>query len=316
VFSAVLRTTTGRRGPTWLTVIALGAAGSTVGLIVAPPAANADPIGSCSTTTGVIVAVDFAAWGGNIERGCDATLSTGYDALHVAGFTTAGDTQDGPTFICRINNEPPPAQENCVATPPAGAYWSYWHADVGQNTWSYSEVGAANYHPPAGSVDAWTFGATDIDGTTGQPSFSPNAVRATNTSVGSDSTTTTTAPSPITTTTSTTPRPSSSAGGGSSAPVRPSSPTTARAGGTATATTPATAPSSTTPAPTTTTMPRRSTPARSGRGNSNPKIVDVQPSAIAKVSSGSPVSVLIGAAAIAALIGAGAVVAWRRRRMS
>src|ERR1700722_16697859 len=64
--------------------------------------AAADPIASCSTTTGVIVAGDFSHWGGQVERGCDATLTTGYDALHAAGFTTAGDNEDGPAFVCRI----------------------------------------------------------------------------------------------------------------------------------------------------------------------------------------------------------------------
>lgn len=315
MFAAALRASAGRRGRTWLAVTALGAAGCTAGLIVgATTTANADPIGECSTTAGVIVAVDFTAWGGNIERGCDATLTTGYDALHAAGFTTAGDVQDGPTFICRIDGDPTPTQQDCVATPPADAYWSYWHADVGQNTWSYSHVGAADYHPPAGSVDAWTFGATDIDGTTGQPSFSPDAVRATNTSVGSGSTTST--PPPTTTTTTPAPRSPSTGDGGSSAPVRPSSPTTTKAGGTATA--PPTTPWSTTsgPSTTTTTTPGRSKPATPGEGRSRPKIVDVQQSAMTKPSSGSPVSVLVGAGVILALAGAGGLVAWRRRRMS
>ncbi len=71
----------------------------------------------CSTTTGVIVAVDFAPWGGDIERGCDSTLTTGYDALHAAGFTTAGDDHDGPAFICRIDDDPPPSQDPCIDTP-------------------------------------------------------------------------------------------------------------------------------------------------------------------------------------------------------
>ena len=58
--------------------------------------------------------------------GCDATPSTGYDALQAAGFITAGDDHDGPAFICRIglaaegtsSFEPTPAQDPCIVTPP------------------------------------------------------------------------------------------------------------------------------------------------------------------------------------------------------
>jgi len=133
-----------------LLVPVLVMATTTVGLAVAVGSsspAGADPIGSCTSTSGVIVAVDFAPWGGNIERGCDATLTTGYDALQAAGFTTAGDEHDGPEFICRIDDDPPPSQDPCVNTPPATAYWSYWHADAGQDTWTYSTLGRPAISP-------------------------------------------------------------------------------------------------------------------------------------------------------------------------
>ena len=104
-------------------------AGSLAWSVMGPVlSAAADPLGDCSTTSGVIVAVDFSHWGGNYERGCDATLTTGYDALQAAGFTTAGDSQDGPAFICRIDDEPPPSADPCIDTPPASAYYRLkWH---------------------------------------------------------------------------------------------------------------------------------------------------------------------------------------------
>jgi hypothetical protein len=282
----------------------------------APPAA-ADPIGQCTTTAGVIVAVDFAAWGGDVERGCDASLTpstTGLAAMTEAGFTMAGDAQDGPLFVCRIDNEPPPAQDACIATPPADAYWSYWHADAGQNTWSYSQLGAASYHPPAGSVDAWTFGATDISGTDGQPTFPPSAVRANNTTVTSPSTTTI----PTTTAPTIGPTPTTTAGatvGASTgpltgtSPVRPSSPTTTAASGAGRRTVPSTATTST-PA---TTAPS-STRSAGERPRSLPKIVDVTPAAIDTHSGGSPVPLLIGAGVLVVVTGAAGAVARRRRR--
>ncbi len=146
--------------------------------LIEPGPASADPLDSCTPTSGVIVAVDFGHWGGSVQRGCDATPTTGFDALHAAGFSTAGTRHDGPGFICRINNYPTPAEEACVLTPPASAYWSYWHANPGQDSWSYSNLGATSYHPKPGSVDAWVFGGTDTGGTYGGPSFTPAAVRA------------------------------------------------------------------------------------------------------------------------------------------
>ncbi|MGH9018747.1 MAG: hypothetical protein ACRDY1_13440, partial [Acidimicrobiales bacterium] len=281
---------------------ALVVAGATGLLLASAATAAADPIGDCTTTVGVVVVVDFAAFGGNIERGCDASPTTGYNALYDAGFTTAGDERDGPTFICRIDDEPPPSQVACVTTPPADEYWSYWHADAGQNTWSYSALGAADYHPPPGSVDAWTFGATDIDGTTGQPTFAPSAVRATNTGVTPPSTTTTTTAHAAPTTTPTTVPPTSSGhggqAGGSSPPVSVPSPAAAHAGATTT-------PSSTTVAPpptsTTTTVVA---PATGDKGRRSPLIVDASPATPPASSSGSPLPIVLGVVLAAVLGGA------------
>ncbi len=133
--------------------------------------AVADPVSSCSTSRGVLVVVDFRHFGASITRGCDATPSTGYDALHAAGFTTAGTHHDGPGFICRIDGHPSVGQDPCFNTPPATAYWSYWHANAGQTSWSYSTNGAQSYSPQPGSIDAWVFGGTS------PPSFSPAVAR-------------------------------------------------------------------------------------------------------------------------------------------
>ncbi len=146
----------------------------------AAPAA-ASPMSSCTASVGAVVAVDFGHWGGPVVRGCDANPTTGYDLLHNGGFTTTGTQHDGPGFICRIGNAafssgtqyPTPAEDACVVTPPANAYWSYWIAPKGQDTWSYSPLGAMSDVPKAGEVEAWTFG-----GTTGQPDFTPASVRA------------------------------------------------------------------------------------------------------------------------------------------
>ncbi|MEV7085850.1 prenyltransferase/squalene oxidase repeat-containing protein [Streptomyces sp. NPDC093085] len=152
-------------------------------LTTAPPAA-ADPIGDCTAAKGAIVAVDFGPFGGTVERGCDASPTTGYELLHDAGFTTTGTQHDGPAFICRIGKGasgtqyPTPDKEPCVLTPPATAYWSYWIASPGQDEWSYSQYGAMDRKLKDGDVDAWVYGGTDVGGSTGRPTFSPDDVRA------------------------------------------------------------------------------------------------------------------------------------------
>ncbi len=164
-------------------LVTLGA--GVVFLTTAPPA-GADPIKKCTRTKGAVVAVDFGRWGGPVVRGCDTTPTTGYELLHTAGFTTQGTGHDGPAFICRIGNRsfgkgrqyPTPAEEDCVLTPQATAYWSYWIASPGQRKWTYSPLGAMSRALRPGDVDAWVFGATDIGGTKGRPSFTPDEVRA------------------------------------------------------------------------------------------------------------------------------------------
>ncbi len=186
-----------------------GTAGTAASLIAMAVPAGAQSIGDCSTTTGVIVVVDLAHWGGTIERGCAADGSAGstngLQALHTAGFTTAGVLAYGTAFICRIDTKPTATQTSCTKTPPSTGYWSYWHADAGQTTWSYSQLGVRTYKPPPGSVTLWTFGGTNVTGTsgTGRPpaTLTPTALRATNTtpSGGGGPTTTTTAAPPTTT---------------------------------------------------------------------------------------------------------------------
>jgi hypothetical protein len=318
-----------RRPGLWTLVlgaaVAVAGLGPGLGLLSGSPPAAADPIQECSTTTGVIVVVDFAPWGGNIVRGCDSTLTTGYDALNAAGFTPAGDAHDGPAFVCRIDNDPPPSQDPCITTPPTSAYWSYWHADVGQNTWSYSQLGAMSYHPPPGSVDAWVFGASNVAGTTGQPSFTPAQVRATN--VGP----------PITTTTAPTTSPTSSGGGGTSPPLisnpsgpgpgstNPGGPVSAASSGTRSTTSPKSGSTTTTTSSTIATSTSTSKPQSKqvpsgasgnsgGPGRSSPKIVNASATTAKQPSAGSPLPFVVGAVVVVAFLGGATAVALRRRR--
>ncbi|MFC8854407.1 hypothetical protein ACFT5D_15290 [Streptomyces sp. NPDC057144] len=173
---------------------ALAAAVAALGVTAPSATADPQPMGRCTTTSGVVLAVDFSDWGGPLFRSCGTTPTTGYELLNQGGWRTTGTGHDGPAFICRIGYSgyqngkqfPTPAQDDCVLTPPASAYWSYWHADRGENTWEYSQLGAMLYKPKPGSVDLWVFGGTDIGGTKGRPTVTPDQLRAHNTKPSGD----------------------------------------------------------------------------------------------------------------------------------
>jgi hypothetical protein len=171
-------------------VLLAGAMAAAIAWAGRPASASALPIGDCTTTSGVVVAVDFAHWGGPVLRSCGTTPTTGYALLNQGGWQTAGTEHDGPGFICRIGYSgydggtmfPTAAEEACVLTPPASAYWAFWEAGPGQDTWSYSQSGAMGAVPAPGSVELWVFGSTNLGGTAGSavPTFSPASVRALN----------------------------------------------------------------------------------------------------------------------------------------
>lgn len=290
---------------------AAGALALTAGALAAtagPASAAPQPMGRCTTSAGVVLAVDFSDWGGPVYRSCGTTPTTGYELLNQGGWRTTGTGHDGPAFICRIGYSgyqggkqfPPPSQDDCVLTPPASAYWSYWHADPGVNTWEYSQLGAMLYKPKPGSVDLWIFGATNVEGTKGRPAITPDQLRARN---------------------------ATPTGGGAQAPyeskkANPLPPGTdtgpAPAAGGKPAPTPSAAPSATpTVAPSASPPPTASAPASaapSAPAAPSTKVLDAAPAADAPHDAGSFTPVAVTAALVLLIGGAGAYAAKRRRR--
>lgn len=286
--------------------------------------ATALPMNRCSTTTGVVVAVDFGHWGGPVVRGCGSTPTTGYQLVNQGGFGTTGTAHDGPGFICRIRysgfnggaSYPTAAEVGCGSTPPASASWAYWNADPGQGSWTLSPTGAASTHPVAGAVQAWTFGG-------GSPSFSPDAVRAHNSA----------------------PAPSTSAaggpGGGGTGVAAPTSHPASRltgAGSTPSTGSAGTVGDRTTSGRTSQLGSRAGTAAAAGSpttsrapagaigrpsplgspvsaGSSGPRIVDAPPEAAPRdTGAGSYLPELAGGAVVLGLAGLAAFTAWQRKR--
>ncbi|MCL2395255.1 MAG: hypothetical protein FWC87_11260 [Acidimicrobiaceae bacterium] len=154
------------------------------GTAASAAAPGALPIADCTATAGVLVAVDFASFGGAVERACVANPATGQAALVEAGFSPAPVTSLSGFFVCSLTDpatgmaEP---QSPCVNTPPATAYWTYWHWLPGSPTWTYSSSGAGSYLPCQGSIELWAFGSTSTAAATAALKASlppPTAIRS------------------------------------------------------------------------------------------------------------------------------------------
>lgn len=145
--------------------------------------------------TGTTVVIDFQDLDGNggvpaptITR-CspDATPGTprnGIEALQDAGISVTGVVRWGLGFVCRLENRPSPTEtiptdsdptyrEACVNTPPAQAYWSYWHADGSGTTWTYSNWGALNRDVVPGGFEGWSFSLNNSATTNPWPEVTP-----------------------------------------------------------------------------------------------------------------------------------------------
>ncbi|SDB88360.1 hypothetical protein [Streptomyces sp. AmelKG-A3] len=310
-----------RRAARLTAALALAFAALTTG--AAPAGAAPQPMGRCTTGSGAVLAVDFSRWGGPIYRSCGSTPTTGYELLNQGGWRTTGTGHDGPAFICRIGYSgyrngtqfPPPEQDDCVLTPPASAYWSYWHAGPGADDWEYSQLGAMLYKPKPGSVDLWIFGGTDIGGTQGRPQVTPDQLRAHNTrpSGGGEPASTARAPA-LPPGTDTGPAPVRTEPERPTAPTAPEppespSPTASpspSAGETGEPSESAEPTGSAEVSPPATTGP-------AGGSGGDTRVVDAAPAADAKHDAGSMVPVVAGGALVL-LVGVAAVFAARHRR--
>ncbi|MFN8096886.1 MAG: hypothetical protein U0Q21_01145 [Dermatophilaceae bacterium] len=246
---------------------------------------------TCSGASGVSVVVDF---GGSVRTGCAAGDPTSaWAALQSAGFTVEGTQRFPTTFVCRIDGYPAPAQEACIQTPPATAYWALWSAPAG-GQWTYATLGAASLDPAPGTAIGVAFGAGR------SPSLAPPAAP----------TSSTTRPP-----TSTTSRPPASS------TTRPASTTTGASSHSTSAGT-TTPPGSTTPISASTSPRSPATSATTASASSTTAAPGAsaggEPSAYAtgttaKPAGGNPALIVGGGAGVGVLLVAGAYAVRRQR---
>ncbi|SFH75385.1 hypothetical protein SAMN05216561_102120 [Nocardioides psychrotolerans] len=123
----------------------------------------------CSSASGVTVVVDFNQLGGGVASGC---ISGGGGQKASALFPSAGHpltyAQRQPGFVCRVSGVP--AEDPCVNTSAANAYWGLWWTDGKGGDWVYSSLGAASLTIPDGGYVGFSW---DESGGDAKPSFTP-----------------------------------------------------------------------------------------------------------------------------------------------
>lgn len=157
-----------------------------------PAQATASYAGKCKDALGVTEVVDLEDLPAttHVVTRCAPTnvagkpfSGTGLQALTAAGFSFAGTSRYGNAFVCRVNGRPTSTeylsipgnahyQEKCIGTPPASAYWGYWHATNG-GAWTYSSYGAAGYKVTGGGFEGWSFEHNKTSSTLVRPRVTP-----------------------------------------------------------------------------------------------------------------------------------------------
>lgn len=83
---------------------------------------------------------------------CVGTPATGTAALEAAN-VSIGRSADGK-MICTLGDYPNPCPTTFT-----GAYWQYYTA-TSNGSWTYSDKGADDSAPKAGSIEGWCYGAS------------------------------------------------------------------------------------------------------------------------------------------------------------
>lgn len=198
---------TAHRSPRRLRIVTTAAAAALfgsvaiIGLAASPSSAGptSEPIadrsamstpGACPTSAGVTVIIDFQEFEEDDSfayiRCAPNAPSSGFEALEQAGIDHTPTTRS-PGFLCRIagipaaggtlvkspkQGDPSTVSDACQVPSPTTAYWSYWLAPRG-GSWCYSNFGAGNRKPPAGTVEGWSFVLNRSSSATPPPRIAP-----------------------------------------------------------------------------------------------------------------------------------------------
>jgi hypothetical protein len=138
---------------TFARLVAAAALAAAAGAVVPSAPASA---ATCSSADGVSVVVDFHELGGGVRTACvpDGGGQRASSLFPAAGFPLTY-VQRQPGFVCTVSGAP--ADDPCVNTPPADAYWGLWWSDGKSGSWSYASTSAAGLTVPDGGYVAFSW---------------------------------------------------------------------------------------------------------------------------------------------------------------
>ncbi|MSS46094.1 hypothetical protein FYJ43_08610 [Cutibacterium sp. WCA-380-WT-3A] len=84
-----------------------------------------------------------------LSNQCVDSPASGAEALDKAGVTVQNNKTG---LICTMNDHPATCPKTFT-----GQYWAYYHASGAGAPWEYSQKGADQYKPAAGSIEGWCY---------------------------------------------------------------------------------------------------------------------------------------------------------------
>jgi len=121
--------------------------------------------GQCEAD-GVSLLVSFGQDSGlpDISKCVANYTGTSWDLFSAAGLEVAGTSKYPIGFVCRIQGFPSEGQEECRETSNVSVgTWAYFIAQPGDDSWQYSNWGAATHQVDCGSAEAWAFKSPNED---------------------------------------------------------------------------------------------------------------------------------------------------------
>lgn len=135
----------GLAAPVLLVLALAGCAGSgNAGSTGSPPVSASAPAsasasaGPCSEVT---IIVDFGTLDAPSIHAC-GPAGVASATLKAAKIATEGSGDYGDAVVCRVDNQPTPAEESCAKLP-SDAYWALWVKSSADAKWDYAQEGVA-----------------------------------------------------------------------------------------------------------------------------------------------------------------------------
>ena len=127
----------------------------------------------------VTLVIDFGSDSGRepIIREVTGFQGTGWDLFEAAGVKLAGTAEYPTGFVCRINDVPAQAEQDCLDTPKySEGSWAYFvtNRKIGPG-WLLSGSGAQAHRPECGSYEGWLWVAPGKSSGQTVPSVAPHA---------------------------------------------------------------------------------------------------------------------------------------------